>query len=454
MRDLRRRAYSRELVRNPTKHAVLRPLVLLFLLSCAGLATAQDVVIIVADDVAYADLERVPTPNLDRLRARGLEFHRAYAMPLCAPTRRSIYFGTWWTGITGNRCAVVDGSEPNLTEVSLAELDPASWSYFSGKWHLGGNAVGAWQLAPEAHGFDVARAWHMANLFQCQSSGYFSWQRLDRGRVTTSTVYEPRAILDQFLRDWSIPATQRRLAVLSPALGHSPYHRPPPDMLAADWPATPDANTKFEAMIAALDLFVGKVMSSVDLDRDLVVFVGDNGTADPVSPAPGKSKGTTFERGIHVPLILAGGGLEGSSSTEALVHVADIYATVADFWGVPLTGGDSTSLFRLADEGREHVICGAVGELDHFGNPGDMNSDLCVRTKSLKYRRTERFEQLFDLELDPFETVDRLADPAYADALAELRVVLDEYLERDHRPSNPLSWTEEPVLAPALPRKR
>ena len=433
---------------------MLRLPVLFTLLAFAGLAGAQDVVIIVADDVAHADLARVPTPNLDRLRAHGIEYSRAFAMPLCSPTRRTIYFGTWWSEITGNRCAVLDGSEPNLNEVSLAELDPGAWTYFSGKWHLGGNPGGPWQLAPEAHGFDVARAWHMANLFQCQSDGYFSWQRLDRGRVTTSTVYEPRAILDQFTRVWSVPTTQRRLALLSPALAHSPYHRPPPDMLPADWPATPDANTKFEAMIAALDLFVGKVLSSVDLDRDLVIFVGDNGTADPVSPVPGKSKGTTFERGIHVPLILAGAGIDGPRATEALVQVSDIYATVADLWAVPPPSGlDSASLFRL-DEGRSHVICGAIGELDHFGSPGDVNSDLCVRTKSLKYRRTERFEQLYDLELDPGETIDRLGDPAYAAAAAELRELLDEYLERAQPPSNRRPWSGGTAPAPTFPGNR
>ena len=274
---------------------------------------------------------------------------------------------------------------------------------------------------------------------------------MDRGRVTVSAVYEPRAILDQFVREWSIPTTQRRLALLSPALAHSPYHRPPPDMLPAGWPATPNANTKFEAMIAALDLFVGKVLSSVDLDRDLVIFVGDNGTADPVSPVPGKSKGTTFERGIHVPLILAGAGIDGPRSTEALVQVADIHATVAQFWGVPYPAGhDSTSLLRLVGDGRSHVICGSVGELDHFGNPGVVNSDLCVRTKSLKYRRTEREEQLYDLELDPGETVNRLADPAYAAAAGELRDILDEYLERGSPPSNRRPRSEEPARAPTI----
>ena len=108
---------------------------------------------------------------------------------------------------------------------------------------------------------------------------------------------------------------------------------------------------------------------------------------------------------------------------------------------------------RLAGAGR--IVLGRpAGELDHFGNPGVVNSDLCVRTKSLKYRRTEREEQLYDLELDPGETVNRLADPAYAAAAGELRDILDEYLERGSPPSNRRPRSEEPARAPTIQGNR
>ena len=74
---------------------------LLFVLLAADAPRKPNVVIILADDLGWADLgcygsPHIRTPNLDRLAAQGIRFTHAYAAsPWCSPTRISLYTGRY-----------------------------------------------------------------------------------------------------------------------------------------------------------------------------------------------------------------------------------------------------------------------------------------------------------------------------------------------------------------------
>ena len=73
----------------------------------AGLTADTEVLnilLIVADDLGIEQLAMygrdptksyAPTPNLDRMRAQGVMFQRAYSMPVCSPTRACILTGRY-----------------------------------------------------------------------------------------------------------------------------------------------------------------------------------------------------------------------------------------------------------------------------------------------------------------------------------------------------------------------
>ena len=50
-----------------------------------------NIVIILADDLGYSDLgcfgSEIPTPNLDRMAAKGVRMTQFYTTPRCCPTR-------------------------------------------------------------------------------------------------------------------------------------------------------------------------------------------------------------------------------------------------------------------------------------------------------------------------------------------------------------------------------
>ena len=83
--------------------------IILGLHSAARGADRPNVLLIMADDLrdygGAITREVVKTPNLDRLRARGTTFERAYVQyPVCNPSRSSLMAGlrAEQTGIVGN----------------------------------------------------------------------------------------------------------------------------------------------------------------------------------------------------------------------------------------------------------------------------------------------------------------------------------------------------------------
>lgn len=155
--------------------------VIFFLINTA-VAKPKNVVLILADDLGWADTtlygqtSLYETPNLERLAKRGMIFSRAYASPICSPTRASIMTGQnparlGMTAPAGH--LEIERFDPLLSEngpphqkstnvKTTTRLDPAlpllsevlkdagySTAHF-GKWHLGREPH-----SPLEEGFDV-----------------------------------------------------------------------------------------------------------------------------------------------------------------------------------------------------------------------------------------------------------------------------------------------------------
>ncbi len=145
----------------------VRLLLLLCLLSFQY-ASADDrpnILLIVADDLGYADLgyagSRIRTPTIDELAAGGLVFSRFHTAPMCAPTRAMLFTGN------NNHVAGVGRQSPGEQmqthmpgyEGALSDrvvpfpqlLQQAGYhTYIAGKWHLGLDE----DQSPKQAGFD------------------------------------------------------------------------------------------------------------------------------------------------------------------------------------------------------------------------------------------------------------------------------------------------------------
>lgn len=152
-----------------TAHYISILSMLCILLSCAKERGDRrpNILLIVADDLAYADIGcyggNVKTPNIDRLAARGLRFSRFHTAPMCAPTRAMLLSGNnnHVAGM-GSQGGVRESSpmhgQPGyeghlsgrIIPVPMLMKEAGYHTYTAGKWHLGTKE----EDSPLAKGFE------------------------------------------------------------------------------------------------------------------------------------------------------------------------------------------------------------------------------------------------------------------------------------------------------------
>lgn len=326
---------------------------------------AENVLLVLLDDVGLDKLgltaeftEPPNTPVIDALGAEGVLFRNAYASAKCSPARASLVTGRHArrTHIGG----LVELDDPywlDGDEVGIAEmLDASPHGYttsMAGKWHLGSAHAGEDVAAhPAGLGWD----WYAGSLenlnvgHELPSGGYFSWEKntngvlaRDEDYATTDTVDDAIARVRAMPEPW--------LMYVAFNAGHEPLHKPPGALHTNEAVRTmpdPPGWELLSAMVEALDTELGRLLASLPPDvraRTTIVVLSDNGTdPDTVLPPldPLRAKGTPYEGGVRVPFIVAGPRVARPGSvSDALVHVVDVFATVADIAEVPLTGPGS-----------------------------------------------------------------------------------------------------------------
>ena len=129
-----------------------------------------NIIIMYADDLGFGDVgcygaAAVPTPNIDRLAAAGIQFYQGYATAAtCTPSRYSLLTGSYpWRNpraaiLPGDAPIIIDSETPTLPGM----LRQAGYrTGIVGKWHLGlGNGNLNWNEeinpTPNDVGFDYS----------------------------------------------------------------------------------------------------------------------------------------------------------------------------------------------------------------------------------------------------------------------------------------------------------
>ena len=326
-------------------------------LSSAATAGPPNVVLVITDDMGYADVgfngcRDIPTPHIDRIANEGVRFTNGYVTyAVCGPSRAAIMTGRYQDRFGFCRNPTIDPADASagipLSERTLAEaLRPAGYTSMAvGKWHLGTHPT----LWPLERGFD--------EFFGFLSGGhdYFP-ERLtleDLSEVTEKWGWyrtkllrnRQRVVIDDYLTDElsdaAVEFIERRHA--QPFFVYLAYNAPHTPLQATDkyldrFPHIADKTRRtYAAMVSAVDDGVGRVLDALDAtgvaDNTIVFFLSDNGgaanNASQNKPLRG-AKGDFFEGGIRVPLAMrwpakAPARLEYDQPVSSL----DIFATVA-----------------------------------------------------------------------------------------------------------------------------
>jgi arylsulfatase A-like enzyme len=153
-----------------------------------------------------------------------------------------------------------------------------------------------------------------------------------------------------------------------------------------------------------------------------VLFIADNGTPRQVTEPPfarEKAKGTVYEPGVNVPLIVAGPAVVGMPRENIeLVSAVDLFATVAELCGVTVSGDlgplDSVSFVPYLSNPGHASLRSTVFTEEFDGSIPNANGQAAIR--DARYKLIRRYpqpgpEELYDLLRDPFEISNLIGGP-------------------------------------------
>jgi arylsulfatase A-like enzyme len=318
-----------------------------------GQARPPNIVVIVSDDMGYADIgihgsKDIPTPNIDALAAGGIRFTDAYVSgPYCSPTRAGLMTGRYPQRF-GHEFnpdgSLSDNAGLPLSETTLADrLKAAGYrTALFGKWHLGS----AERFHPMARGFDEFFGFLAGQHSYVDPQPTGPNPLLDGRAPVHETTY-----LTDTLTARAVDFIQRnRSRPFFLYLAYNAVHVPmqATDKYLARFTGIADTQRRtYAAMLSAMDDGIGRTMAALrgaGLDENtLVVFFNDNGgptmqgtTINGSRNAPLRgSKRQTWEGGIRVPFVIRWKGhlAEGKTYRRPIIQL-DVLPTVLAAAGV------------------------------------------------------------------------------------------------------------------------
>ncbi len=396
------------------------------------------------------------TPNMDRMAAQGVRFEHAYTcQPLCGPARAAVHTG---------RYATETGCFRNGIALPLDEKTIAHWMSeagyevgYIGKWHLASTdglsderdaSYHTSPIPPERRG-GYKDYWIASDLLEFTSHGYGGHmfdgdmkKREFRGyRVDCHTAL----VLDYLrTRDGSRPFFLF-ISYLEPhhqndrnccegPVGSKERFRdfvPPGDLAGAegDWRENyPD----YLGQVNSLDHNLGRIRDELDrlgLAGDtLILLTSDHGSHF-------RTRNSEYKRSCHdacirVPMIACGPGFPDGELIGEMVSLIDLPPTVLAAAGIEKPGS-------MRGRPLQQLVAGTPPDWPQeiFLQISESHVGRAIRTNRWKYsvrapdangwtdpdsdQYTEDF--LYDLEADPHERKNLVADPDYGDVRRQLR---------------------------------
>lgn len=364
----------------------------------SGTALAQapvqkpNIILILSDDFGYGDMgaygggagRGMPTPNLDRIAAEGMQFFHNYGQPSCTPGRAAVQTGRFpnRSGMTTVAFQGQGGGLPAAEWTLASVLKTGGYNtYFTGKWHLGESDY----ALPTSQGYDEMRyvgLYHL-NAYTYSDPKWFptmpaalreTYQRVTTGLL--SGVAGRKAIeefklngeyvdtpvidgkpgvvgipyVDQYIEKGSIELLEKGAAAGKPfflSINFMKVHQP--NLPAPEFVGKSITKSKYADSLVENDTRIGRILDKVralGLDKNTYVFwTTDNGAWQDVYPDAGYTpfrgtKGTDREGGTRVPALAWGPGIKGGSKNHDIVGGLDYMATFAAMAGVTLPEKD------------------------------------------------------------------------------------------------------------------
>ena len=341
-----------------------------------------------SDDFGYGDAgaygggenRGMPTPNLDRLAAEGMQFLSFYAQPSCTPGRAAMQTGRIpnRSGMTTVTFQGQPGGLPAAEWTLASVLKQASYqTFFTGKWHLGESDY----ALPIAHGYDEMKSvglYHL-NAYTYGDPDWFPdmapelremFQNVTKGALSGTSgqpahedfkingeyVNTPERglvgipFLDEYIEKAATEYLDKVANSGRPffmSVNFMKVHQP--NLPHPDFIHKSLSKSKYADSVVENDARIGHIIDKIralGLDRNTYVFwTTDNGAWQDVYPDAGYTpfrgtKGTVREGGNRVPSIAWGPNIKAGSKNSDILGGLDFMATFASLAGTKLPEND------------------------------------------------------------------------------------------------------------------
>ena len=450
----------------------MKRLFLLFALCPSLFAANPNVLVIIADDLGYADIgahggKEVPTPNIDALAASGVRCTSGYvSAPYCSPSRAGFLTGKAATRF-GHEFNPHVGDEAKLglplDQRTIANVmhDAGYATALVGKWHQGFDEA----HHPQSRGFDDYFGFLVGGhnfLLHKDAEPKFgtahSHDLIYRGReVQRLDGYTTDLFTDEALGFMNRNAAKPWFLYVAYNAVHTPLEIVEKHQSRLPAEVKNPARRGYLSLLLGLDDAIGRLMAELNAKHPntLVFFFSDNGgsgkkpffaTNTGINTPLRGDKGQTLEGGIRVPFFVSWTGqLPAGKVYDQPVSALDVLPTAASVAGTK------------APEGIEGVnlLPHLIGEKTDAPHPalawrfGPQKAIRRGKWKLVDFRdfeaKTQSGWQLFDLDSDIGETKNLAAEKP--ELLAELSKAWDDWNAKNIAPLWPGTPNEDPKPA-------
>jgi arylsulfatase A-like enzyme len=427
------------------------------------------------DCLGAAGQMRVHTPNLDRLASQGMWFTNAFTpIGTCCPARQTSYCGRWPALHRGywNYDQFMP-PESFACRTWSQDLNTAGYqASYAGKWHVHPTLTpleyGYAEYVPSSDYAAFRRARNLPDLVCDDVRGewfggvdpapleqtrthwlaYQATGMLRRLatcgkpwhlRVDFEEPHLPCNPVQEFL-DLYDPAQIQPWGNFADPLDGKPYiQRQQPaswNVQGLPWSEWSRYVHRYLAMVSQIDDAIGRVLRELEVlgeDRDTVVmYTTDHGDACGSHGMMDKHY-VMYEEIIHTPLMVRWPGVvRGESVCDAFViNELDLASTLPEIAGIPVPEDyQGRSLVPLL-RGETPADWRTEAYSSYNGQQFGLYVQRMIRTRDWKYvwNLTDT-DELYDLQNDPGEIKNRIADPACVELIAGLRRQLLDELRR------------------------
>ncbi len=413
------------------------------------------------------------TPNLDRLAREGVKFDNAFSpQPVCGPCRALFQTGKWptETGCFRNNIMLPAGVKTLANYIEEAGYETA----YIGKWHLASD--GELEKPPTIDHTVTAIPrqlrggytgfWRAADVLEFTSHGYDGFVFDENDRRIDFKGYRADCInnlalefFDQY--DGKKPFFMT-ISQIEPHHQNDRKHYEGPEgskerfkdfVLPEDLKALGGNGLEeypdYLGQCASLDENLGRLVAKLKekglYENTVIIFASDHGshflTRNRDSHLNGYDdyKRSCHDAALHVPLVIAGGPFKGGVAVEELVSTASLPKTILALAGVDvgdaMIGENLLDVVEKKDDNRPNEV---------FAQISESRVGRCIRTARYTYSvyapginggaaaAADRYADdfLYDMEKDPHQLNNVVADPAYVQVKEELRERLLDWIQR------------------------